>query len=58
MAIKKQCTNMRIYVSSDYNLLVGNSFKKIADRINVEAKSNNLFLVSNKKVVGEGGKSS
>jgi hypothetical protein len=57
MAVKKQCTNMRIYVSTDYNLLVGGSFKKIADRINVEAKSNNLFLVSNKKVVGEGGKS-
>ncbi len=49
---------MRIYVSTNYNLLVGSSFKKIANRINVEAKSNNLFLVSNKKVVGEGGKSS
>jgi len=49
---------MRIYVSTNYNLLVESSFKKIADRINVEAKSNNLFLVSNKKVVGEGGKSS
>ncbi|WP_406824866.1 hypothetical protein [Pedobacter sp. KACC 23697] len=49
---------MRIYVSKDYNLLVGSSLKKIAERINVEAKSNNLSLVSNKKVVGEGGKSS
>ncbi len=49
---------MRITVKADYNLLVGNCFKKMADRINVEAKSKNLFLVSNKKVVSEGGKSS
>ncbi|MFW0714705.1 hypothetical protein [Pedobacter sp. N23S346] len=58
MAIKKQCTNMSIRVRTDYKLIAGNNIQKIADHINVEARLKNLFLVSNKKVVGQGGKSS
>jgi hypothetical protein len=58
MAIKKQCTNMSIRVKTDYKLLVGNNIQKIADKINIEAVQDNLFLISNKKVVGQGGKSS
>lgn len=49
---------MSIRVKTDYKLLVGNNIQKIADKINIEAVKDNLFLVSNKKVVGQGGKSS
>lgn len=48
---------MSIRVRRDYKLVAGNNIQKIADHINVEARLKNLFLVSNKKVVGQGGKS-
>jgi len=49
---------MNVRVKAEYKLVVGNTIQKIADHINVEARLKNLFLVSNKKVVGQGGKSS
>ncbi|WP_165499762.1 hypothetical protein [Pedobacter frigidisoli] len=49
---------MRIRVRSAYELAVDGSMQKVANKINVEARRDNLTLASNKKVVGQGGKSS
>lgn len=47
---------MTITVKSDYNLTVGGKLEKIADKINVEAKKENLVLASNKKIISRGNK--
>ena len=51
MAIRKTAKNIIIEVKSDYNLSVGGKLEKIAEKINVEAKKENLILSSNKKIV-------
>ncbi|MEO3405638.1 hypothetical protein AAFN85_17130 [Mucilaginibacter sp. CAU 1740] len=58
MAIIKNCTNMKVRVGGTYQLLVGQNFQKLADKINVEARKKSLTLASNKQVLGQGGKSS
>lgn len=57
MAIIKQAKNIKIRVQSDYNLQVKGKVQKVADKVNIEATLANLVLASNKKVVGQGGKS-
>lgn len=56
MAILKRCTNMTLKVNSTYSLQVDHKLEKKADKINIEAKYNNLVLACNKKIVGRGGK--
>ena len=58
MAIQKTSTNMSIRVKSAYELTVTGNMQKVAAKVNIEARRNNLILASNKKVVGQGGKSS
>ena len=56
MAIRKNAKNMTITVKSDYNLTVGGKLEKIAEKINIEAVSENLILSSNKKIISKGKK--
>lgn len=49
---------MSIRVKSAYELTVTGNMQKVAAKVNIEARRNNLILASNKKVVGQGGKSS
>ena len=57
MAIRKTATNIRITVHDAYHLNVGKKVEKIAQKINEEAKSENLILASVKKIVSQGSKS-
>ncbi|MEE6128279.1 hypothetical protein V2E39_12875 [Chryseobacterium arthrosphaerae] len=57
MAIRKTATNIKITVHDAYHLNVGKKVEKIAQKINVEAKSENLILASVKKIVSQGSKS-
>ncbi|MGN7867057.1 hypothetical protein [Chryseobacterium sp.] len=57
MAIRKTATNIQITVNDSYHLNVGKKVEKIAQKINVEAKSENLILASVKKIVSQGSKS-
>ncbi|WP_160136554.1 hypothetical protein [Chryseobacterium sp. c4a] len=54
MAIIKTATNIHIKVKDSYHLNVGQKVEKIAQKINVEAKDENLVLASMKKIVSEG----
>ena len=56
MAIRKNAKNIYIKVHNEYNLTVGGKLEKIAQKINVEAKTDNLILTSNKKIVSNGNK--
>lgn len=56
MAIIKTATNIKITVKDSYQLRVGKKVEKIAGKINVEAKSENLILASVKKIVSQGDK--
>ena len=56
MGIVKRAKNMTINVKSDYNLTVGGTLEKIANKMNVETLKNNLTLISNKKIVADGNK--
>ena len=56
MAINKQANKMTIKVNHDYNLHVGGTLEKIANKMNVEATKGNLELASNKKIVANGNK--
>jgi hypothetical protein len=56
MAILKRCVNMTLKVNDTYTLQVDNKLEKKADKVNIEAKYNNLVLACNKKIVGRGGK--
>lgn len=56
MAIRKTAKNISIMVYNDYNLTVGGKLEKIAEKINVEAVSENLILSSNKKIISKGKK--
>lgn len=58
MAIIKTATNIHIKVKDSYHLNVGTKVQKIAKKINVEAKSENLVLGSMKKIISEGYKTS
>lgn len=58
MAIQKTSTNMSIRIKSAYELTVTGNIQKVAGKVNIEARHNNLILASNKKIVGQGGKSS
>ena len=49
---------MRVRVRSAYELAVDGNMQKVANKINIEARRDNLVLASNKRVVGQGGKSS
>lgn len=55
MAIIKKSMNMIIDVRTNYKLKVGGKLEKIASRINVEATMGNLSLISNKKIITDGG---
>lgn len=56
MAIRKTAKNMIIKVNDTYHLSVGQKAEKIAQKINAEARSGNLVLASNKKIVSNGNK--
>ena len=56
MAIHKKAKNISITVVSDYNLVVGGKLEKLTNKFNTEAKSGNLNLISNKKIVSDGNK--
>lgn len=56
MAIRKTAKNINIIVTDTYNLSVGKKAEKIAQKINAEARSGNLVLASNKKIVSNGNK--
>ena len=56
MAIRKTAKNISIMVYNDYNLTVGGKLEKIAEKINIEAVSENLILSSNKKIISKGKK--
>lgn len=56
MAIRKTAKNIVIKVTDTYYLSVGKKAEKIAQKINAEARSGNLVLASNKKIVSNGNK--
>lgn len=56
MAIRKTAKNINIIVTDTYNQSVGKKAEKIAQKINAEARSGNLVLASNKKIVSNGNK--
>lgn len=56
MAIRKTAKNIIIKVNDSYNLTVAKQVVKIAKNMNVEAKTHNLILASNKKIVSHGNK--
>lgn len=56
MAIRKTAKNIMIKVKDSYHLSVGQKVEKIAKKINVEAKRDNLVLSSNKKILSHGNK--
>ncbi|MET3036298.1 hypothetical protein ABXT08_09365 [Chryseobacterium sp. NRRL B-14859] len=56
MAIIKTATNISIKVNDSYHLSVGKKVEKIAQKINVEARNENLILASNKKIISQGNK--
>lgn len=56
MAILKTAKNISTMVYNDYNLTVGGKLEKIAEKINIEAVSENLILSSNKKIISKGKK--
>lgn len=56
MAIRKTAKNILIKVHDSYQLNVGKKAEKIAQKINVEAKRENLLLASNKKIMSHGNK--
>jgi hypothetical protein len=53
MAILKQAKNINIFVKGDYIVKAG-KLTEIADKINIEAKNDDLTLISNKKVLIHG----
>lgn len=56
MAIRKTAKNIVIKVTDTYYLNVGKKAEKIAQKINAEARSGNLVLASNKKIMSHGNK--
>ena len=56
MAIRKEAKNMQIRVHRDYNLQVGKTMQKVADKVNIESTKGKLHLGSVLHVVGRGGK--
>ena len=56
MGIHKTAKNITITVTNDYNLMVGGKLEKITKKFNVESTSENLKLISNKKIVSDGNK--
>ena len=56
MGIIKNAKNMTITVKSNYDLTVGGTLEKIANKLNVETLKGNLLLISNKKIVSDGNK--
>ncbi|WP_157844733.1 hypothetical protein [Chryseobacterium sp. Leaf405] len=56
MAIRKTAKNLIITVKDSYYLSAGSKVEKIAKKINVEAKKENLVLSCNKKIMSHGNK--
>lgn len=56
MGIHKTAKNITITVTNDYNLMVGGKLEKITKKFNMESTSENLKLISNKKIVSDGNK--
>ncbi|MCT2561527.1 hypothetical protein [Chryseobacterium herbae] len=56
MAIIKTAKNIQIKVNDTYHLNVGKKVEKIAKKINAEARTGNLVLASNKKIMSQGNK--
>lgn len=54
MAINKTSKNRKVTVTENYNLMVGGKLTKITNQFNVEATSENLTLISNKKITSDG----
>lgn len=54
MAITKQAKNIKITVTNDYKLFVGNKFEKKAEQMNIEATDEDLILASGKKITSKG----
>ncbi|MCD0474152.1 MULTISPECIES: hypothetical protein [unclassified Flavobacterium] len=56
MAIYKICKNRKVTVNNEYTLIVGGTLTKIANQSNIEATTENLTLISNKKITADGNK--
>ncbi|WP_158447833.1 hypothetical protein [Aquimarina longa] len=55
MAITRQANNYTIRVENKYEAVVGGTLYKNANRMIVEASEGDLNLISNKKVISNGG---
>ena len=55
MAIIREAKKMTIRVTGEHHIRAG-KLTEIAEKINIEATHDNLFLISNKKVQKEGEK--
>lgn len=53
MAIYKISKNRKVAVKNNYNLVVGGTLTKITNKFNIEATSENLSLISNKKIISQ-----
>jgi hypothetical protein len=53
MAIYKISKNRKVMVKNNYNLVVGGKLTKITNQFNIEATSENLTLISNKKIISQ-----
>jgi hypothetical protein len=56
MAITKQAKNIKIKVIDTYQLSVSGKLEKRANKLNFEAKKDNLNLISCKKIIVNGEK--
>ena len=55
MAITKQAKNYSVFVEKEYNITVKGKLESASDEIRVDARDGELNLISNKKVVNNGG---
>ncbi|WP_187294252.1 hypothetical protein [Olleya sp. ITB9] len=55
MAITRQAKNYMVIVNKKYNTIVSGKYDKYADKIIIDAIDGDLSLISNKKVISNGG---
>lgn len=55
MAIRRFAKNYKVIANNKYNAIVGATFKKYADSMTIDAIDGDIKLISNKKVVSNGG---
>ncbi|WP_168800758.1 hypothetical protein [Psychroserpens sp. NJDZ02] len=55
MAITRQAKNYSVIANKKYEAIVNGKYDKYADKITIDAVDGDLSLISNKKVISNGG---